>query len=99
MGTLSGPATACVLRRQRDVFKDARFERMGDISLGPLYHICLRESITLEHLRELATALNDVQALKELNEARAALFKRNAAEGAGHCAPGRLWTCGRSLKT
>ena len=32
MGTLSGPATACVLRRQRDVFKVAGFERLGDIS-------------------------------------------------------------------
>lgn len=29
MGTLSGPATACVLRRQRDVFGDTRFERLG----------------------------------------------------------------------
>ena len=29
MGTLSGPATACVLRRQRDVFGDARFQRFG----------------------------------------------------------------------
>ena len=34
MGTLSGPATACVLRRQRDVFGDARFERLGAISVG-----------------------------------------------------------------
>jgi transposase InsO family protein len=39
MGTLSGPATACVLRRQRDVFKDARFERLGDISVGHLYNL------------------------------------------------------------
>jgi len=36
----------------------------------------LREGLTLEHLRELATALTDVQAAEELNEARAALFKR-----------------------
>ena len=36
----------------------------------------LREGITLEHLRELATALTDVQAAEELNEARQALFKR-----------------------
>jgi len=34
MGTLSGPATACVLRRQRDLFKDARFERLGSLSVG-----------------------------------------------------------------
>lgn len=39
MGTLSGPATACVLRRQRDVFKDARFERLGSISNGHLYNL------------------------------------------------------------
>ena len=37
---------------------------------------CLRPGITLEHLRQLATALTDVQAAEELNEARAALFKR-----------------------
>ena len=34
MGTLSGPATACVLRRQRDVFGDVRFERLGSISVA-----------------------------------------------------------------
>ena len=39
MGTLSGPATACVLRRQRDVFGDARFERLGSISVGHLYFV------------------------------------------------------------
>jgi hypothetical protein len=39
MGTLSGPATACVLRRQRDVFGDARFERLGSISVGHLYNL------------------------------------------------------------
>jgi len=39
MGTLSGPATACVLRRQRDVFGDTRFERLGDISIGHLYNL------------------------------------------------------------
>ena len=39
MGTLSGPATACVLRRQRDLFKDARFERLGDLSVGHLYNL------------------------------------------------------------
>jgi transposase InsO family protein len=39
MGTLSGPATACVLRRQRDVFADARFERLGSISVGHLYNL------------------------------------------------------------
>jgi hypothetical protein len=39
MGTMSGPATACVLRRQRDVFGDARFERLGSISVGHLYNL------------------------------------------------------------
>jgi len=39
MGTLSGPATACVLRRQRDVFGDERFERLGSISVGHLYNL------------------------------------------------------------
>jgi transposase InsO family protein len=39
LGCLSGAATACVLRRQRDVFKDTRFERLGDISVGHLYNL------------------------------------------------------------
>lgn len=39
MGTLSGPATACVLRRQRDVFKVPGFERLGDISVAHLYNL------------------------------------------------------------
>ena len=39
MGTLSGPATACVLRRQRDVFGDADFARLGSISVGHLYNL------------------------------------------------------------
>jgi transposase InsO family protein len=39
MNTLSGPATACVLRRQRDLYKDARFERLGSVSVGHLYNL------------------------------------------------------------
>jgi transposase InsO family protein len=39
MGTLSGPATACVLRRQRDVFGDARYERLAELSVGHLYNL------------------------------------------------------------
>jgi transposase InsO family protein len=39
MGTLSGLATTCVLRRQRDVFKDPRFERLGSISVAHLYNL------------------------------------------------------------
>lgn len=38
MGTLSVPATACALRRQRDVFDDTRFERLGSLSVGHLYN-------------------------------------------------------------
>ncbi len=34
-----------------------------------------RKGITLEHLRERAIALTDVQAAEELNEARQALFR------------------------
>jgi transposase InsO family protein len=39
MNTLSGPATVCVLRRQRDVFGDARFARLGSISVAHLYNL------------------------------------------------------------
>lgn len=39
MDTLSGPATVCVLRRQRDVFGDCRFERLGSISVAHLYNL------------------------------------------------------------
>jgi transposase InsO family protein len=39
MDTLSGPATACVLRRQRDVFGDERFQRLGSISVAHLYNL------------------------------------------------------------
>ena len=38
-GTLSGPATVCILRRQRDVFGDTRFERLGSISVAHLYNL------------------------------------------------------------
>ena len=36
----------------------------------------MREGVTLDDLHQLATALTDVQAAEELNEARAALFRR-----------------------
>ena len=39
MDTLSGPATACVLRRQREVFGDARFARLGSISPAHVYNL------------------------------------------------------------
>jgi transposase InsO family protein len=53
MGTLSGPATACVLRRQRDVFCDERFARLGSISVGHLYN--LRHSAPYRNQRVLLT--------------------------------------------
>jgi transposase InsO family protein len=53
MGTLSGPATACVLRRQRDVFGDERFERLGSISVGHLYN--LRNSALYRNQRVVQT--------------------------------------------
>ena len=42
----------------------------------------LRKGITFKDLYALATALTDVQAGQELNEARAALFKRTASRAA-----------------
>ena len=53
MGTLPGPATACVLRRQRDVFGDERFARLGSISVGHLYK--LRNSAGYRNQRVLQT--------------------------------------------
>jgi transposase InsO family protein len=53
MGTLSGPATACVLRRQRDVFADDRFVRLGSLSVGHLYN--LRNSAGYRDQRVLLT--------------------------------------------
>jgi hypothetical protein len=42
----------------------------------PDAHQFLLEGLTLAHLHQLARALTDVQAAEELNEARAALFRR-----------------------
>jgi transposase InsO family protein len=53
MGTLSGPATACVLRRQRDVFGDEQFVRLGSISVGHLYN--LRRSAGYRNQRVVLT--------------------------------------------
>ena len=39
MGMLSGPAIACVLRRQRDVYAAVRFARLSSISVGHLYNL------------------------------------------------------------
>ena len=62
MGTLSGPATACVLQRQRDVFCDARFERLGSISVGHLYN--LRNSAPYRAKRIVKTRTVPVKAVK-----------------------------------
>jgi hypothetical protein len=47
MGTLSGPATACVLRRQHNVFRDPRFERLGSISVAHLYNLRACQATTV----------------------------------------------------
>ena len=61
MNTLSGPATACVLRRQRDVFKDARFERLGSLSVGHLYN--LRNSAPYKAQRVALTKTRPTKAI------------------------------------
>ena len=61
MNTLSGPATACVLRRQRDVFGDARFARLGSISVGHLYN--LRNSAPYRARRVVLTKTRPVKAV------------------------------------
>jgi len=61
MDTLSGPATVCVLRRQRDVFADSRFERLGSISVGHLYN--LRHSEPYRAQRVVLTKTRPMQAV------------------------------------
>jgi len=61
MNMLSGPATACVLRRQRDVFGDARFERLGSISVGHLYN--LRNSAPYRAQRVVLTKTRPTKAI------------------------------------
>ena len=61
MGTLSGPATACVLRRQRDVFADGRFERLGSISVAHLYN--LRASVGYRAQRVVLTKTRPTKAV------------------------------------
>jgi transposase InsO family protein len=61
MNTLSGPATACVLRRQRDVFGDARFLRLGSISVGHLYN--LRNSAPYRAHRAVLTKTRSTKAV------------------------------------
>ncbi len=61
MDTLSGPATACVLRRQRDVFGDARFARLGSISVAHLYN--LRHSAGYQAQRVVRTKTRPTKAV------------------------------------
>ncbi len=61
MNTLSGPATACVLRRQRDVFGDVRFARLGSISVGHLYN--LRNSAPYRAQRVVLTKTKPTKAV------------------------------------
>ncbi len=61
MNTLSGPATACVLRRQRDVFGDVRFARLGSISVGHLYN--LRNSAPYRTQRVVLTETQPTKAV------------------------------------
>lgn len=61
MDTLSGPATVCVLRRQRDVFGDTRCERLGSISVAHLYN--LRASDRYRAQRGVTTKTRPTQAI------------------------------------
>ena len=49
LGQLSGPATRAVMRREHDLFGDARFERLARLSNGHLYN--LRKSRTYRRKR------------------------------------------------
>ena len=53
LGQLSGPATRAVMRREFEVFGDARFERLAYISNGHLYN--LRKSKTYRRQRTART--------------------------------------------
>ena len=59
--SMSGPATACVLRRQRDVFKDSRFERLASISVAHLYN--LRNSAPYRAQRVVLTKTRPTKAV------------------------------------
>ena len=87
MGTLSGPATACVLRRQRDVFKVPGFERLGDISVAHLYN--LRNSASYRAQRVVLTKTRPTRCVD------IGVRKAPAPEGP-HSSRARSWrTCTR----
>lgn len=60
MGDLSGPAIACVLRRQFELFGDARFERLASISPAHIYN--LRKNRRYVELRRKHTKTRSTRA-------------------------------------
>ncbi len=61
MDTLSGPATACVLRRQFTRYGDARYSRLATLSVGHLYN--LRRSTGYRAERVLLTKTRPAHAV------------------------------------
>lgn len=61
MDTLSGPATACVLRRQHAVYGDVRYRRLANLSVGHLYN--LRRSAGYHAERVLLTKTRPAKAV------------------------------------
>jgi len=61
LGTLSGAATACVLRRMRDVYLDERFVRLGAISASHVYN--LRHSTLYRNRRVVQTKTRTTKAI------------------------------------
>ena len=61
MGTLSGPATACVLLRASEVYGDLRYERLASISVAHLYN--LRNSTSYRDKRIQRTHTRPVKAV------------------------------------
>ncbi len=61
MDTLSGPATACVLRRQHEVHGDTRYARLAALSVAHLYN--LRRSAGYRTERVVLTKTRPTQAV------------------------------------
>jgi transposase InsO family protein len=55
LGTLSGPATACALKRAYHVFGDPRYERLATISSSHLYNLRRRPQYLAQRLKINAT--------------------------------------------
>ena len=60
LGTLSGPATVCVLRRQYTLFGDVRFVRLASISVAHVYN--LRASVGYRARRVVKTRTRPIKA-------------------------------------